>query len=145
MGKYVSCVWCHARSCRYRSLIRSRPSQVRERHKCRNGLVVYLCGTGALLGMISSCYVALYGQARILCVVARDHMLPPVLARIAPASGTPVTAAILMGLITGATPKRYTLKLDQNLNPRLSYYSLVFAAFCRSASTALSLPISSAS
>lgn len=63
------------------------------------------CGIGALLGMISSCYVALYGQARILCVVARDHMLPPALARIAPSTGTPVAAATLMGLITGAHSK----------------------------------------
>ena len=62
-----------------------------------------LCaGAGALLGMISSCYVALYGQARILCVVARDHMLPPVLARIAPATGTPAIAAVVMGAATGS-------------------------------------------
>lgn len=61
-----------------------------------------LDGAGALLGMISSCYVALYGQARILCVVARDHMLPPVLARISPRLGTPVAAATVMGLATGA-------------------------------------------
>lgn len=67
-------------------------------------LLVVTCsgGAGALLGMISSCYVALYGQARIMCVVARDHMLPPVLARIAPATGTPVIAAVVMGTATGA-------------------------------------------
>ena len=51
--------------------------------------------------MVSSCYVALYGQARILCVVARDHMLPPVLARISPRLGTPAIAATAMGLATG--------------------------------------------
>ncbi len=54
--------------------------------------------------MISSCYVALYGQARIMCVVARDHMLPPVLARIAPATGTPAIAAVVMGAATGSPP-----------------------------------------
>ena len=54
--------------------------------------------------MISSCYVALYGQARIMCVVARDHMLPPVLARIAPATGTPAIAAVVMGAVTGVPP-----------------------------------------
>jgi hypothetical protein len=59
------------------------------------------CDAGALLGMVSSCYVALYGQARILCVVARDHMLPPVLARISPRLGTPAIAATVMGLATG--------------------------------------------
>lgn len=64
------------------------------------GWAKYLVAVGALLGMISSCYVALYGQARILCVVARDHMLPPVLARIAPSTGTPVAAATVMGAIT---------------------------------------------
>jgi amino acid transporter len=62
------------------------------------------CAAGALLGMVSSCYVALYGQARILCVVARDHMLPPVLARISPRLGTPAIAATVMGLATGLNP-----------------------------------------
>ena len=64
------------------------------------------CVAGALLGMVSSCYVALYGQARILCVVARDHMLPPVLARISPRLGTPTIAATVMGLATGVVPRR---------------------------------------
>jgi hypothetical protein len=63
-------------------------------------------GAGALLGMVSSCYVALYGQARILCVVARDHMLPPVLARISPRLGTPAIAATVMGLATGQVPSK---------------------------------------
>ena len=44
-----------------------------------------------------------FPQARILCVVARDHMLPPALARISPRLGTPVPAATVMGLATGGT------------------------------------------
>jgi basic amino acid/polyamine antiporter, APA family len=62
---------------------------------------MHVLDAGALLGMVSSCYVALYGQARILCVVARDHMLPPVLARISPQLGTPAIAATVIGLATG--------------------------------------------
>lgn len=74
--------------------------------------------------MISSCYVALYGQARILCVVARDHMLPPVLARISPRLGTPVAAATVMGLATGAAARAIDSRDD------FARHRSVFASLC---------------
>jgi basic amino acid/polyamine antiporter, APA family len=42
------------------------------------------------------------GVSRIIACVAREHMLPPVLAQVHSKFGTPWIATLLQGVITGA-------------------------------------------
>ncbi len=59
-----------------------------------------LVGTGAVIGMISTLLVTLYGQVRIFMAMARDGLLPKAFATINKKHGTPGTCTIITGVVT---------------------------------------------
>lgn len=56
-----------------------------------------MVGAGASLGIIASLLVAMLGQARYLCVIGRARLVPAWLARVHPATGTPLNATLFLG------------------------------------------------
>ena len=58
-----------------------------------------LVGTGAILGMISTMMVVLYGQVRIFMVMSRDGLLPKVFSKVHPEHKTPYISTIITGVI----------------------------------------------
>ena len=67
-----------------------------------------LVATGAIIGMISTLLVTLYGQIRIFMVMARDGLLPPAFAKVHPKHRTPHLCTWITGsataLIAGLFP-----------------------------------------
>lgn len=62
-----------------------------------------LCGcvlAGALLGIITGTLVGMYAVSRIIAAVARQHLLPPFLAKVHSKFGTPYISTILQGVAT---------------------------------------------
>ncbi|XP_051218485.1 cationic amino acid transporter 7, chloroplastic isoform X3 [Lolium perenne] len=59
-----------------------------------------IVGTGASIGIVASLLVAMMGQARYLCVIARARLVPAWLAKVHPSTGTPMNATIFLGLCT---------------------------------------------
>jgi len=59
-----------------------------------------LVATGAIIGMVSTLLVTLYGQIRIFMVMARDGLLPPVFAKIHPKHRTPHLCTWITGIAT---------------------------------------------
>ncbi|KAF2935156.1 hypothetical protein DAI22_04g212500 [Oryza sativa Japonica Group] len=59
-------------------------------------------GAGASLGIVASLLVAMLGQARYLCVIARARLVPAWLAKVHPSTGTPMNATIFLGLCTAS-------------------------------------------
>jgi amino acid transporter len=57
-------------------------------------------GAGASLGIVASLLVAMLGQARYLCVIARARLVPSWLAKVHPSTGTPMNATIFLGTQT---------------------------------------------
>ncbi len=58
-----------------------------------------MVGTGAVIGMISTLLVMLYGQIRIFMVMSRDGLLPKMFSKIHPVHKTPTLCTIITGLI----------------------------------------------
>jgi APA family basic amino acid/polyamine antiporter len=58
-----------------------------------------LVGTGAILGMISTIMVVLYGQVRVFMVMSRDGLLPKVFSKVHPIHKTPHISTIITGTI----------------------------------------------
>ncbi|SFD23935.1 amino acid permease [Clostridium uliginosum] len=58
-----------------------------------------LVGTGAILGMISTLMVMLYGQVRIFMVMSRDGLLPKLFSKVHPTHKTPYISTIITGSI----------------------------------------------
>lgn len=58
-----------------------------------------LISLGAIAGITSVVLVLLLGQSRVLFAMARDGLLPPVLATVHPRFGTPVLTSLLVGAI----------------------------------------------
>jgi APA family basic amino acid/polyamine antiporter len=58
-----------------------------------------LVGTGAILGMISTIMVVLYGQVRIFMVMSRDGLLPKMFSKVHSTHQTPYLATIITGTI----------------------------------------------
>ncbi|MBZ9634306.1 amino acid permease [Clostridium sp. FP1] len=56
-----------------------------------------LVGTGAVVGMISTLIVMLYGQIRIFMVMSRDGLLPKVFSHVHPVHKTPNRCTIITG------------------------------------------------
>ena len=56
-----------------------------------------LVGTGAVIGMISTLIVMLYGQIRIFMVMSRDGLLPKVFSHVHPVHKTPNRCTIITG------------------------------------------------
>jgi APA family basic amino acid/polyamine antiporter len=59
-----------------------------------------LVATGAIIGMISTLLVTLYGQIRIFMVMARDGLLPAAFARVHPKHQTPHICTWITGIAT---------------------------------------------
>lgn len=59
-----------------------------------------LVATGAIIGMISTLLVTLYGQIRIFMVMARDGLLPAAFAKIHPKHRTPHICTWITGIAT---------------------------------------------
>lgn len=58
--------------------------------------------TGAIIGMISTLLVTIYGQIRIFMVMSRDGLLPPVFAQVHPIHKTPNVCTWITGILTAA-------------------------------------------
>jgi basic amino acid/polyamine antiporter, APA family len=58
-----------------------------------------LVGTGAILGMISTIMVVLYGQVRIFMVMSRDGLLPKLFSKVHPTHKTPHISTMITGTI----------------------------------------------
>jgi APA family basic amino acid/polyamine antiporter len=58
-----------------------------------------LVGTGAILGMISTMMVVLYGQVRVFMVMSRDGLLPKVFSKVHPTHKTPYISTVVTGSI----------------------------------------------
>uniref|UniRef100_A0ACD5V3Z4 Uncharacterized protein n=1 Tax=Avena sativa TaxID=4498 RepID=A0ACD5V3Z4_AVESA len=61
-----------------------------------------IVGAGASIGIVASLLVAMLGQARYLCVIARARLVPAWLAKVHPSTGTPMNATIFLGLCTAS-------------------------------------------
>ncbi|KZL90738.1 APC family permease [Clostridium magnum] len=61
-----------------------------------------LVGVGAIVGMISSLLVTIYGQVRIFMVMARDGLIPKSFAAVSQKHGTPAKCTIITGALTAA-------------------------------------------
>ncbi len=59
-----------------------------------------LVATGAIVGMISTLIITIYGQVRIFMVMARDGLLPASFSRIHPAHKTPHICTWITGIVT---------------------------------------------
>ena len=59
-----------------------------------------LVATGAIVGMISTLIITIYGQVRIFMVMARDGLLPASFSRIHPVHKTPHICTWITGIIT---------------------------------------------
>ncbi|CAM6094588.1 unnamed protein product [Calypogeia fissa] len=57
-------------------------------------------GGGASLGILTSIMVAMFGQARYLCVIGRSHVVPRWFSIVNPDTCTPVNATISLGICT---------------------------------------------
>ncbi|KAL2903109.1 Cationic amino acid transporter 6 chloroplastic [Bienertia sinuspersici] len=62
----------------------------------------HLVGVGASLGIMASLLVAMLGQARYLCVIARARLVPVWFAKVHPSTGTPLNATLFLGLCTAS-------------------------------------------
>ncbi|MBU3158701.1 amino acid permease [Clostridium frigoris] len=60
-----------------------------------------LVGTGAVIGMISTLLVMLYGQIRVFMVMSRDGLLPKIFSKVHPVHKTPTLCTIITGSIAG--------------------------------------------
>jgi APA family basic amino acid/polyamine antiporter len=58
-----------------------------------------LVGTGAILGMISTLMVMLYGQVRIFMVMSRDGLLPKLFSKVHHKHKTPYASTVITGCI----------------------------------------------
>lgn len=74
-----------------------------------------LVGTGAVIGMISTLLVMLYGQIRVFMVMSRDGLLPKMFSKIHPIHKTPTLCTIITGIIAavmaGVLPLEEIIKL----------------------------------
>jgi basic amino acid/polyamine antiporter, APA family len=70
-----------------------------------------LVATGAIIGMISTLLVTLYGQVRIFMVMARDGLLPASFARVHPVHKTPHICTWITGIVTAAIAGLFPLSM----------------------------------
>jgi APA family basic amino acid/polyamine antiporter len=70
-----------------------------------------IVATGAIIGMISTLLVTLYGQIRIFMVMARDGLLPPAFAKVHPVHRTPHLCTWITGIATAAIAGLFPLPM----------------------------------
>ncbi|GLT49106.1 hypothetical protein SLA2020_226860 [Shorea laevis] len=59
-------------------------------------------GAGASFGIVASLLVAMLGQARYLCVMGRARLVPSLLSKVHPSTGTPLNATLFLGFCTAS-------------------------------------------
>jgi APA family basic amino acid/polyamine antiporter len=74
-----------------------------------------LVATGAIIGMVSTLLVTLYGQIRIFMVMARDGLLPAAFSRIHPKHRTPHICTWITGSATALIAGLFPLPMIINL------------------------------
>ena len=74
-----------------------------------------LVATGAIVGMVSTLLVTLYGQIRIFMVMARDGLLPAAFSRIHPKHRTPHVCTWITGVATALIAGLFPLPMIINL------------------------------
>uniref|UniRef100_A0A1D1YUD8 Cationic amino acid transporter 6, chloroplastic n=2 Tax=Anthurium amnicola TaxID=1678845 RepID=A0A1D1YUD8_9ARAE len=82
------------------------------------GWVSHVIGAGASFGILTSLLVSMLGQARYLCVIGRSRVVPGWLARVHPATSTPINASATLGIVTAA------IALFTDLNVLLNLVSI---------------------
>src|SRR5512136_46532 len=70
-----------------------------------------LVATGAIIGMISTLLVTLYGQVRIFMVMARDGLLPDSFSRVHPVHKTPHICTWITGTVTALIAGLFPLSM----------------------------------
>ncbi|XP_074582352.1 cationic amino acid transporter 1-like isoform X3 [Curcuma longa] len=75
----------------------------------------YIVAFGALKGMTTVLLVSAVGQARYLTHIARTHMVPPWLAQVHGATGTPINATVVMLVATAVIAFFTSLGILANL------------------------------
>ncbi|MDH4196119.1 MAG: amino acid permease [Candidatus Aminicenantes bacterium] len=70
-----------------------------------------LVATGAIIGMVSTLLVTLYGQIRIFMVMARDGLIPPVFAKVHRRHKTPHICTWITGVATAAIAGLFPLPM----------------------------------
>lgn len=60
----------------------------------------YIVAVGALMGIITTTLVGMYGTSRIITGVARDHLIPPFLAHVGGRMKTPWVAIAIQGIVS---------------------------------------------
>jgi amino acid transporter len=83
----------------YNEIAESAPFSSAFREKAGWKWASSLVGAGASIGIVASLLVAMMGQARYLCVIARARLVPAWLAKVHPSTGTPMNATIFLGTI----------------------------------------------
>lgn len=58
----------------------------------------FIVAAGALAGILTGPLVGFYAGARIICILGRQHLIPPVFASISPRFGTPIIATAVQGI-----------------------------------------------
>eukprot|EP00882_Tetradesmus_deserticola_P006703 GHRQ01007056.1.p1 GENE.GHRQ01007056.1~~GHRQ01007056.1.p1 ORF type:complete len:407 (+),score=118.31 GHRQ01007056.1:579-1799(+) len=58
----------------------------------------YIVALGALMGILTTTLVGMYATSRLLAAVGRQHVLPPLLARVHPRLATPYVSTIAQGV-----------------------------------------------
>jgi APA family basic amino acid/polyamine antiporter len=74
-----------------------------------------LVATGAIIGMVSTLLVTLYGQIRIFMVMARDGLLPAAFSKIHPKHRTPHICTWITGVATALIAGLFPLPMIINL------------------------------
>ena len=59
----------------------------------------YVVAAAALMGILTGPLIGFYAGARIIYVLGRERLLPPVFAQMSPRFGTPVVATAMQGII----------------------------------------------
>jgi amino acid transporter len=59
----------------------------------------YIVAAAALMGILTGPLIGFYAGARIIYVLGRERLLPPVFAQMSPGFGTPVVATAVQGII----------------------------------------------
>lgn len=64
----------------------------------------YVVAAAALMGILTGPLIGFYAGARIIYVLGRERLLPPVFAQMSAKFGTPVVATAVQGVIVCKSP-----------------------------------------